>query len=144
MTDAPFQDLSPAPDIVRGGVALAVKGQYYLVQIKAPSLGLVQSQEVNLEGDGPYQVDLIDPWLMKVYKLGYTRGGLQAFRAVMMPCLLRFTKMTTGAEVKLVSDNVQPLLAKWVGDPTTEKPPATLPITAVPEYFPLNLLSLNC
>ena len=135
MTDAPFQDLSPAPDIVRGGTALALKGQYYLMQIKAPSMGLGQSKEIDLEGDGPYQVDLIDPWLMKVYKLGYTRGGLQAFKAVMMPCLLRFTKMTTGVETKLVSDNVQPLLAKWVGDPTTDKPPATVPITVVPDYY---------
>jgi hypothetical protein len=134
MTSAPFQDLSPAPEIVLGGTALALKGQYYLVQIKAPSMGVGQAKEINLEGEGPYQVDLIDPWLMKVYKIGYSRGGLQAFRTVMTPCLFRFTRVA-GVEPSLVSDNVQSLIAKWIADPAAVKSPAAVPIEVKAEYY---------
>jgi hypothetical protein len=134
MTDAPFQDLSPAPEVVRGGTALALKGQYYLVRIAASSTFFGQPKEVNIEGEGPYQVDLIDPWLMKTYKLGYSRGGLQAFKAVMVPCLLRFTKVT-GIEPNLVNDSIQPLIARWIGDPTAAKPLATAPIEVEPQYY---------
>jgi hypothetical protein len=135
MTDSPYQDLLPAPEIVRGGTALALKGKYYLVYIKGSSASLGTSKEINLEGTGPYQVDLIDPWLMKVYKLGYSRGGLQAFRTVMTPCLLRFTRATAGVEPSLVNNSVQSLIAKWIGDPTEAKPPASTPIEVAPEYY---------
>jgi hypothetical protein len=110
MTDAPFQDVSPAPEIVHGGTALALKGQYYLVRINSRSL-LLEPTEIELAGNGPYQVDLIDPVLMKVYKLGYSRGGLQSFKTVMSPCLFRFVKMN-GVDQSLVLDNVQSLIAK--------------------------------
>ncbi len=133
MTDGPFQDVSPAPDVVQGGTALALKGQYYLVRIKAPYTR-TRSTEVELEGDGPYRVDLIDPWLMKVYKLGYSRGGLQAFRTLVTPCLFRFTK-ASGIDRSQVADSVQALIAKWIGDPSISKPPAAVPIEKKPEYY---------
>ena len=132
MADAPFQDVSPAPEVVQGGTALALKGQYYLVRIKSP-YAYRQFTEVDLEGNGPYRVDLIDPWLMRVYDLGYSRGGLQAFRTVMTPCLFRFTKMSGVDES--VSDNVQSLIAKWIGDPGSAKPPNTVPLEIKPEHY---------
>jgi hypothetical protein len=134
MTSAPFQDLVPAPEIVKGGTALALKGSYYLLRIKNTPLIPGQSTEIELEGDGAYQVDLIDPWLMKVYKLGYTRSGLQAFRPFMMPCLFRFTKVEETQSVK-VSENVQQLIADFVQDPTIAKPPPTTKLEVKLEYF---------
>ena len=134
MTEGPFQDLSPAPDIVQGGTALSLRGQYYLLRIKDLYTRTEQSTEINLEGDGPYQVDLIDPWLMKVYKLGYTRGGLQAFQTVLTPCLFRFTKVTSIGDDS-VSDHVQSLISKWIGDPSIAKPPAAVPIQVSPKHY---------
>jgi hypothetical protein len=135
MTDAPFQDLSPTPEIVKGGTALSRTGQYYLVRFKAPAAGRDQFQEVALGGEGPYQVDLIDPWLMRSYKLGYTPGGLQAFRMVMFPSLLRFTKVTGDLGPGVVNESIQTLIAKWIGDPTATKPPTTVPIVVAPEHY---------
>jgi hypothetical protein len=134
MTSAPFQDVVPAPEIVKGGTALALKGSYYLLRIKYSFALPGQSTEIELEGNGPYQVDLIDPWLMKVYRLGNTRGGLQAFRPFMVPCLFRFTKVEDTQSVK-VSENVQKLIADFVQDPSTEKPPATTKLEVKPEHY---------
>ena len=35
MSSAPFQEISPAPDIADGGSALALKGQYYLLWVES-------------------------------------------------------------------------------------------------------------
>ena len=134
MMDAPFQDLVPAPEIVQGGTALALKGEYYLVRVKSPYTRPDEATEVSLNEDGPYKVDLIDPWQMKTYELGYSRGGVQVFRTMVTPCLFRFTE-ATGVDQKIVSADVQSLLGKWIGDPRAEKPPAAVPLRQVAQHY---------
>jgi hypothetical protein len=135
MTAGPYQELTLAPEVVRGATALALKGKYYLVWVKSPYTRPNDlTTEVDLEGSGPYQVDLIDPWQMKTYKLGYVRGGMQAFRLMVMPSMLRFTK-TSSVDDKLIADHVQTLLAKWIGDPTIEKAPNATLIEVKPQHY---------
>ena len=136
MSSAPFQEISPAPDIADGGSALALKGQYYLLWVESAYSPSLQATEIELEGNGPYQVELIDPWLMKTYKLGYVRGGRQAFQTMMTPSLFRFTKATGIAE-GLIAEHVQSLLAKWIGDPTIAEAPKWIPIEVRPEHYSL-------
>lgn len=134
MTAGPYQDLSPAPDVVLGGTALALKGQYYLIWVKSPYSFPNNFTEVDLAGDGPYRVELIDPWLMKSYQLGFVRGGMQTFRTMVTPSLLRFTKVS-GVDSSQISDQVHTLLAKWIGDPNPGKAPAPVPIVLKPEHY---------
>jgi hypothetical protein len=134
MTDAPFQDLLPSPEIVHGGTALALKGKYYLVRVKSPYTRPDECTEIDLSGEGPYKVELIDPWLMKIFDLGYTRGGLQTFQTMVTPSLFRLTK-ATGVDPKMVSDNIQSLLGRWIDDPGGMKPPAPIPLKILPEYY---------
>ncbi|HXA56084.1 MAG TPA: DUF5060 domain-containing protein [Candidatus Acidoferrum sp.] len=122
MTRAPFQDLAPSPELQQGGTLLAEKGGYYLFRIEPAGLnGRTEPAEIQLDGDGPYQVDMIDPWRMKTYKLGYVRGGLQAFLPVIATSLFRFQKVPA-AEATDVSDTVEPLIARFINDPTLKEP----------------------
>ena len=50
-----------------------------------------------MEGADLFKVELVDPWRMKVYPLGYTGGGAQAFRLPMITALLRITAAASGA-----------------------------------------------
>jgi hypothetical protein len=136
MSAASYQDLSPSPEIAQGGTALAQKGQYYLLWVESPYTRSAQATEIELEGDGPYQVDLIDPWMMKIFKLGYVRGGRQAFATMMTPSLFRFTKVT-GVDQDRIVDQTQSLLAKWIGDPTSAEAPKWVPIEVTPEHYSL-------
>jgi Domain of unknown function (DUF5060)/Protein of unknown function (DUF4038) len=136
MSSGPFQEISPAPDIADGGSALALKGQYYLLWVESAYSRSLKATEIELEGNGPYQVELIDPWLMKTYKLGYVRGGRQAFQTMMTPSLFRFTK-AIGIPEGLIAEHVQPLLAKWIGDPTIAEAPKWVPIEVRPEHYSL-------
>ena len=83
--------------------------------------------EIELEGNGPYAVEMIDPWLMKTYKLGYTPGGLQAFDPPMAPSLLRFQRVAND-EPKQPAIPVQTLFAGLLEDPSIADPPKTVPI----------------
>ena len=130
MTEGPYQDLVPSPDIVQGGEALAWKGEYYLFRIKV-SPGYGQHVQIRLEEGRRYGVDLIDPWSMRVYSLGVTSGGLQAFDTHMAPCLLRFTLVPDAAP----SLPVHVLIAKFLNDPTTTEPPATAPMQRGPDVY---------
>ncbi len=134
MTAAPFQNLVPSPEVAQGAPALAMKGQFYLLWVESPYARPSDFTEVDLEGSGPYQVDLIDPWQMKTYKLGYVRGGMQAFRLMLAASMLRFTK-TDSVDEKLIADHVQTLLARWIGDPTIEKAPNAIPIEVKPQHY---------
>ncbi len=98
MTEGPYQDLEPAPSIIQNGLALAKKGEYYLVYF--PEQEIKQNAELQLDGPGPFEVELIDPWLMQIYKLGLAKAGRHSFRAKCTPGLLRLTRATqTGAAV---------------------------------------------
>jgi hypothetical protein len=123
MTDAPFQKLTPSPELQQGGTLLAEKSVYYLFRIEPAGLnGRALPPEIQLDGDGPYEVDMIDPWLMKTYELGYVHGGLQAFTPVIATSFFRFRKVPV-AKAPVVSDSVEPLIAKFINDPTLKEPP---------------------
>ena len=44
-------------------------------------------------GEGTFKVDMIDPWRMKVYPLGYTTGSAQKFRSLITPGVVRLVKV---------------------------------------------------
>lgn len=132
MTEGPFQDMVPAPEIVRGGTVLALKGRYYLLRVT--SVASNQHVEIELEGNGPYAVEMIDPWLMKTYKLGYTPGGLQAFDPPMAPSLLRFQRVAND-ESKQTAIPVQALFAGFLEDPSIADPPKAVPIQQAPRFY---------
>jgi len=132
MTAAPFQDLVPSPDIVQGGTALAVKGKYYLLRVKALSYN--QQVEIALEEGHRYQVDLIDPWRMKVYRLGITQGGTQAFNPPITPGVFRFSEVED-SRPQATPVSVQGLIAAFLKDPTIADAPKAVPIKTNVEVF---------
>ena len=132
MTEGPFQDLEPEPGIVQGGTILALTGQYYLLRVKTPVFD--QHVEVALDSNSKYKVDLIDPWLMKIYPLGYTQGGLQAFDPPITPCLFRFER-TTAQESNEETRPVQTLIAQFLKDPTIAEPPKSVPIPQLASFY---------
>jgi len=129
MTEGPFQDVIPSPEIVQGATALAVKGQYYLLRVKEVVYN--KHVEIQLEENHSYHVDLIDPWQMKVYSLGATSGGLQAFDPPITPSLLRFRRI----DEPVPTSPVQTLIAKFLQDPTIETAPNAIPIKHPAETF---------
>lgn len=90
--------------------------------------------QVKIDGSGLFKVDLIDPWLMKIYPLGYTRGGSQAFVQPITPALLRFSKTGT-LKVNMTTGSLTELLAKFAGDTTHARPPELRPFKVETEYF---------
>jgi len=132
MTEGPFQDLEPEPGIVQGGTILALKGQYYLLRVKTPVFD--QHVEVALDSNSKYKVDLIDPWFMKIYPLGYTQGGLQAFDPPITPSLLRFRR-ATAQESNEETHPVQTLIAQFLKDPTIAEPPKSVPIPRRASFY---------
>ena len=92
MTEAPYQELEPMPSIIQNGHALAKRKEYYLFYF--PEAEVRQNSEVQLDGPGPFEVELIDPWLMQVYKLGLAKTGHHSFRPKCTPGILRLTRAT--------------------------------------------------
>jgi len=50
------------------------------------------------------------------------------------PSLFRLTK-ASGVDPKMVSDNIQSLLGRWIDDPGAMKPPAAIPLKVVPQHY---------
>ncbi len=132
MTQAPFQDLEPAPEIVQGGTVLARKGDYYLLRVK--NLVFRQHVEIQLKKGLQYKVDLIDPWLMKIYNLGYTQGGLQAFDPPLTPSLIRFQRVED-EKAESQSTTVQALFSRLLKDPSIAEAPKAVEIRHPEEFF---------
>ncbi len=65
----PFDELQPMGDD-QGRFLLAKPGEYYLLYCTGPS-----PQTIQLAGERPYKVDLIDPWEMTVAAAGHGTGG---------------------------------------------------------------------
>ena len=65
----PFDELQPLGDD-QGRYLLAKPGEYYLLYCLGP-----QPQTIELAGDRPYKVDLVDPWEMTVLPLGTAQPG---------------------------------------------------------------------
>jgi hypothetical protein len=115
MHEMPFGEMQPLPEQIHGGGAqlLGKRGSYYLVHLpRAPrtsaaaapgtpafatpqlgGAGGFNNVQIDLD-PGTYRVDMIDSWTMRVYTLGYTRGGdAQGFRPKISPGLMRFVRV---------------------------------------------------
>ena len=111
MAEAPaFDELQPLGDD-QGRYVLAKPGQYYLLYCTGPS-----RQTIQLDGDLPYKVDLIDPWEMTVLPLGTAQAGEYTVQPAKADLAYRFTLYAPGErmrpEVKLsasVVDGIPPL-----------------------------------
>jgi hypothetical protein len=114
MTEAPYEQMEPLAGITSQGTALGKKGAYYLFRFA--SLDWEEEVEIDLEGPQLYEVDLIDPWLMKVYHLGRTYGGKQSIVLHLAPCLLRLKGATQNATAASPSSIAQ-LLKQWEANP---------------------------
>jgi len=110
MSAAPYEQMEPLAGIVKPGTALGKKGAYYFFRFA--SLEWEEKIEVDLEGQQPFEVDLIDPWLMKVYHLGQTFAGKQSFLLHLAPSLLRLKCTTPNAAASNPSSIAQ-LLQRW-------------------------------
>jgi hypothetical protein len=114
MTSLPFQDMVPAPELVVNGTALAKVGQAYLVRIPWNEEPMLPAPaQVKLEGADLFKVELIDPWRMRIYPLGYTAAGEQAFQLRMLPALLRITAV---AKAEGTPEPINVLVSKLVGE----------------------------
>lgn len=132
MTEAPYQDLVLAPELAQNATLLAAPGEYYLLRVK--SAGYNSHVEIQLKQGAPYRVDLIDPWQMQVYPLGITQGGLQAFDAPFVPCLLRFRRAAAN-EPSSEPAPIQTLVASFLKDPTVASPPQAVPIRLPIQHY---------
>ena len=68
------------------------KSDASLLRLK-PHIHLRGVAQVKIDGEGLFKVEMIDPWLMKVYPLGYVQPGVQAFRPFMAPSLFRLIRV---------------------------------------------------
>ena len=82
----PFDELQPR-GVDPGRYLLAKSGEYYLLYCTD-----TKSQEVELAGDRPYKVDLVDPWEMTVTPLGTTQPGEYTVRPAKSDLVYRFTR----------------------------------------------------
>lgn len=97
MSSLPFQDMTPSPQLVVGGTALAKPGQAYLFRFTPdPVIKIVNKASIRLSGAKLFKVEAIDPWLMKIYLLGYTGPGDQSFKPPISSGLLRITAVPEG------------------------------------------------
>ena len=117
MTESPFEEMETLPDAVRPGAALGKKGSHYLLWFL--DFDWEQPITVELDGEGSYEAELIDPWVMKVYPLGRTTAGKQTFTLHLAPSVLRF-KRATGAAATPASQSpmsLAELIARWEANP---------------------------
>jgi hypothetical protein len=104
----PYQQLEPMPFPVNGGSALGKKGEAYLYRFT--DTGYRRVFELVLEGSSPFSVELIDPWLMKVYVLGDVQPGVHSFRLPFVPAILR---MKNAGRLGPASASLSDLLSMW-------------------------------
>jgi hypothetical protein len=116
MTALPYEEMEPMPEVgwsSRGVTALGKKGQCYLIYLRRDVR--TRRTDIDILGQGAFKVELIDPWLMKIYPLGTISAGRQSFRPKILPCLLRITKAS--AEVSGASTTFEELLKKFETSP---------------------------
>ncbi len=126
MTSLPFQDMTPSPELVVSGTALAKPSVAYLFRFPYnPNSYFGPPEQIRITGADLFKVELIDPWLMKTYFLGYTGAGDQAFKIPVAPVLLRITAAAKSAGEP---HPIEELAAKFTGNPY-------VPIAANPALF---------
>ena len=106
----PFDELEPLGDD-QGRYLLAKPGRYYLLYCPDG-----QPQTVDLAGDRPYKVDLVDPWEMTALALGTARPGEHTVRPARSDLAYRFTPYAPGEKLRpeakisaSATDGVSPL-----------------------------------
>ena len=115
MTSLPFQQMVPSPELVDHGEALALPGKAYLFRFTpSPQFRIIRNASVRLAGADLFKVEAIDPWLMKIYPLGYTSAGDQTFTPPISSGLLRITAARPGDGV---AQPLNLLTDKFAGNP---------------------------
>ena len=71
---------------------------------------------------------------MRIYPLGYTKGGAQAFISVAEPILLRLTK-AEGKTSELPEGTLTQLLSAFIGDTQPAPAPAIRPFLIAEEHY---------
>lgn len=107
----PYQELEPLPNTVTRGTALGKKGEVYLYHFT--EIGYRDECETSIEGIGAFNIELIDPWLMKTYALGYAGPGTHKFRLPFAPALLRAKRDTAAESNRAPLHSMQELLQRW-------------------------------
>jgi len=90
----PFDELQPLGDD-QGRYLLAKRGEYYLLYCLDS-----RSQTVDLAGDRPYKVDIVDPWEMTILPLGTAQPGEHTVRPAKSDLAYRFTSYAAGEKLR--------------------------------------------
>ena len=113
-TAPPFDELQPLGDD-QGRYLLAKHGEYYLLYCAGPS-----AQTIQLVGEWPYKVDLIDPWEMTVLPLGTAPPGDYRVEPAKADLAYRFLPYAPGEQLRpqvkisaSTADGVSPLLVTF-------------------------------
>lgn len=115
MTQAPpFHELQPLGDD-KGRFLLAKPGEFYLLYCTD-----ARPLTVSLAGDGPYKLDLIDPWEMTVIPIGTAAAGDFTVAAPKPHLAYRFTPYRPGEKLRpaaritaSVTEGVPPLTVRF-------------------------------
>jgi hypothetical protein len=100
----PFDELQPLGDD-QGRYLLAKSGEYYLLYCLDS-----RPQTIELAGDRPYRMDLVDPWEMTTVPLGTALPGEYSFRSPKADTACRFTPYAAGDKLRPeVKMSVSPL-----------------------------------
>jgi hypothetical protein len=86
----PFHTLQPLGND-NGRFLLGIPGRFYMLYCKAGS-----RETIELPGDMPYKVDLLDPWEMQEYALGSAEPGRFDASAGEQDLVYRFTRYAPG------------------------------------------------
>lgn len=113
----PFHELQPLGDD-KGRFVLAKPGDYYLVYCLN-----TRPQTIELAGDRPYKLDLIDPWAMTVTPVGSARPGSFAVTAPRADTVFRFSRYAPDEPIRPE--------ARIQASPTAGQPPLVVAFKAV-------------
>jgi len=117
MADAPpFDQLEPRGEH-QGRFVLANPGAYYLVYCQKPGI-----ESLDLPGQRPYKLDLIDPWAMTVVPLGTAPAGRFQLNAPRSDVVFRLMPYQAGERLRpqakittSATEGLPPLTVKFTG-----------------------------
>ncbi len=113
----PFHELQPLGDI-QGRFVLAMPGTFYLVYCVN-----TRPQAIELAGQRPYKVDLIDPWAMTISPAGTARPGAFTVTPHKVDVAFRFKPYALGEPLRPE--------ARIEATPTEGIPPMTVAFKAI-------------
>ena len=115
----PFHELQPLGDD-QGRFLLAKPGDYYLIYCVN-----TRPQSIELAGNRPYKVDVIDPWAMTITPAGTARPGAFTVRPPKADTVFRFAPYAAGEPLRPE--------ARIQATPTEGVPPMTVAFQALTE-----------